>query len=103
VTRYPPYFKDAIVSMRELMEMHPYECFCGAGLTTANDCVYCQTYERTAELLEKCGFPLSFRRGKMETKETQNGKPVETVGNDDDDESTAAGKDGAVGSLPNCS
>lgn len=62
-------FVDLAQRTRELMEMHPYECFCGAGLTTAKDCVYCQTYEQVANLLERCGFPLLFRRGTMDPKE----------------------------------
>jgi len=48
----------ALEATRDLMRISPYACLCGAGLTRAENCEYCQAYSRAAAALQAAGYPV---------------------------------------------
>lgn len=96
---------DAHEACQKFLEIHPYLCVCGAGLTEPEECEYCRALDRAVKALAVVGYaPSWYNRNKAGlaklTKENEDENVVEGAGDADVGEK---GPLGAPGSIPNCS
>lgn len=57
---------ETMEACREFIDIHPYSCLCGAGITHHDECGYHVARRKAGLLLARCGFPLQFPPDKEE-------------------------------------
>ena len=52
--------EEALQLCKEFMEIHPYECFCGSGITTPTNCTWHLAFGKAEDALRKLGFTFKW-------------------------------------------
>lgn len=96
---------EVFEACKRLLEIHPYLCLCGSGLTDPGECEYHLAVDRAVKALDAVGYaPLWYNRNMAAlAANTKENKDANTAEGSRDADLGEEGPVGAPGSVPNCS